>query len=122
MGRAPTCAGNNAEGRASEKRNQTAAQASQEQTMIRWITIAKFAKETGYSEKAVRRKIEDQKWPDSLWRKAPDGHILINIEEYEKWVGNTKAYAPEVTLSKSTSASKASVVGRMSSLSPRRPI
>ncbi|AFR18441.1 hypothetical protein BPC006_II0509 [Burkholderia pseudomallei BPC006] len=122
MGGAATCAGHDAERRTPAKRNQARAQATQEQTMIHWITIAKFAMETGYSEKAVRRKIEDHKWPDSLWTKAPDGHILINVEEYESWVSNTKEFARGVTRSKSTSASKASGAGRLSSLSPRRPI
>ncbi|ARK58349.1 excisionase [Burkholderia pseudomallei] len=54
--------------------------------MIRWITIAKFAAETGYTQWAVRKKIQNGKWPDSVWHKAPDGHVLINPEEYEKWV------------------------------------
>ncbi|WP_232053593.1 excisionase [Burkholderia pseudomallei] len=54
--------------------------------MIRWITIAKFAAETGYTQWAVRKKIQNGKWPASVWHKAPDGHVLINPEEYEKWV------------------------------------
>lgn len=58
--------------------------------MIRWVTVRKFAGESGYSEAAVRRKIQDEKWPSAVWIKAPDGHILINIEEYEKWVESAR--------------------------------
>jgi hypothetical protein len=58
--------------------------------MIRWVTVKKFADESGYSEAAVRRKIQDRKWPAAVWIKALDGHILINIEEYEKWVESAR--------------------------------
>ena len=58
--------------------------------MIRWVTVKKFADESGYSEVAVRRKIQDQKWPAAIWIKALDGHILINTEEYEKWVESAR--------------------------------
>lgn len=55
--------------------------------MIRWLTISKFAAESGYSEKAIRRKIEDRIWAEGrIWRKAPDGRILISTEGYEEWV------------------------------------
>jgi len=46
-----------------------------------------FCQLTGYTEKAVRRKIESGIWIQGLqYRKAPDGHITMDIEEYYKWV------------------------------------
>lgn len=42
---------------------------------------------TGYSVKAMRRKIEEGIWQEGReWYKAPDGHVLISIEGYRKWV------------------------------------
>ncbi len=47
---------------------------------------------TGYSEKAVRRKIEEGVWRyGGVARKAPDGHVLIDLERYEEWVEDEKA-------------------------------
>lgn len=42
---------------------------------------------TGYSVKAMERKIERGDWPEGkLWRRAPDGHILIDLMGYQRWV------------------------------------
>ena len=55
--------------------------------MIRYVLIPLFCASTGYTEKAVRRKIQSGVWlQDQVWRKAPDGHILIDMEGYNKWV------------------------------------
>lgn len=55
--------------------------------MIRYMTIPKFAAETGYTEDAIRTKIRDGIWPKGqVWIKAPDNRILIDVQGYEKWV------------------------------------
>ena len=42
---------------------------------------------TGYSVKAMERKIERGDWPEGkLWTRAPDGHILIDMMGYQRWV------------------------------------
>jgi hypothetical protein len=42
---------------------------------------------TGYSVKAMQRKIERGDWQEGkVWRRAPDGRILIDIAGYQKWV------------------------------------
>jgi len=42
---------------------------------------------TGYSVKAMERKIERGDWLEGkVWRRAPDGHILLDILGYQKWV------------------------------------
>ena len=42
---------------------------------------------TGYTVKAMARKIERGDWIEGkVWRRAPDGHILVDIQGYERWV------------------------------------
>lgn len=41
---------------------------------------------TGYSVKAIERKIERGDWVEGqVWTRAPDGRILLIISGYEKW-------------------------------------
>ena len=55
--------------------------------MLRYLTIREFAAESGYSENAIRSKIHDGIWlQDKVWKKAPDGRILIDVEGYHEWV------------------------------------
>jgi hypothetical protein len=55
--------------------------------MLRYLTIRKFAAESGYTEGAIRSKIRDGIWADGqVWVRAPDGRILIDVQGYEKWV------------------------------------
>jgi hypothetical protein len=47
---------------------------------------------TGYTVKAIERKIEDGVWLEGdVWRKAPDGCRLISIEGYRRWVERGQA-------------------------------
>jgi hypothetical protein len=44
---------------------------------------------TGYTVKAIQRKIERGDWQEGkVWRRAPDGRILIDLIGYERWVEN----------------------------------
>ena len=53
----------------------------------RYVTIEKFAEHTGYTADAVRKKRERGVWLEGqVVRKAPDGRILIDLEEFERWV------------------------------------
>jgi hypothetical protein len=55
--------------------------------MLRWLTIKKFALESGYTEDAIRSKIKRGDWLEGrVYTKAPDGRILIDREGYEAWV------------------------------------
>jgi hypothetical protein len=55
--------------------------------MLCYVTISKFAQESGYTEDAIRAKISGGIWlKDIVWVKAPDGRILISIPGYELWV------------------------------------
>lgn len=42
---------------------------------------------TGYTVKAMERKIERGDWEEGkVWRRAPDGRIMIDIAGYHRWV------------------------------------
>lgn len=54
---------------------------------MRYVTVRKFAAESGYSEDAIRSKIRDGVWRlGEIWFKAPDGRTLIDMQGYETWV------------------------------------
>jgi hypothetical protein len=56
------------------------------------VRIRLAASKTGYSEKAIRRKIESGVWIEGReYRKAPDGCILISMEGYAQWVEQGRA-------------------------------
>jgi hypothetical protein len=47
---------------------------------------------TGYSVKAMERKIERGDWQeDKVWRRAPDGRIVIDVLGYQRWVEGPRA-------------------------------
>lgn len=52
-----------------------------------WVTIRKFDERTGYTEDAVRSKIKRGDWREGvIWKKAPDGRVLLNVEAFYEWV------------------------------------
>ncbi|WP_425929753.1 excisionase [Pseudomonas sp. NyZ201] len=54
---------------------------------MRYMTVRKFASESGYTEDAIRSKIRDGVWRlGEIWVKAPDGRTLIDMDGYEAWV------------------------------------
>ena len=56
--------------------------------MSRYMLIQVFCQKVGYSDKAVRRKIESRQWMEGRhFIRAPDGHILIDLEGFYSWVG-----------------------------------
>lgn len=59
---------------------------------VKYCRIRKLAEDTGYTEKAIRRKIEDGILVQGKhYKKAPDGNILIDIDAFNDWVeGNTQ--------------------------------
>lgn len=61
---------------------------------VQYVLIPVFSSLTGYSEKAVRRKIEDGIWLEGKhYRRAPDGRISMDLQEYTKWVEHGKEAA-----------------------------
>lgn len=57
----------------------------------KYVRLPLFESMSGYSEKSVRRKIEDGIWREGCeFKRAPDGHVLVNLEGFEKWVESPK--------------------------------
>jgi hypothetical protein len=53
----------------------------------RYVLLGVATAITGYSVKAMQRKIERGDWAEGkVWLRAPDGRILLSIEGFEKWV------------------------------------
>ena len=47
---------------------------------------------TGCSVKAMERKIERGDWQEGkVWKRAPDGRIVIDVLGYQRWVKSPKA-------------------------------
>jgi hypothetical protein len=60
----------------------------------RLVRLTLFEAITGYTEKAVRRKIEDGIWLEGHeYVKAPDGNILIDLEGFYRWAEGARAAA-----------------------------
>ena len=56
-------------------------------TPVRYVLLPLAALVTGYTVKAMERKIERGDWLEGkVWRHAPDGRILIDLLGYQKWV------------------------------------
>ncbi len=53
----------------------------------RYVLLQLATALTGYSVKAMERKIERGDWLEGkLWKRAPDGRIMIDLTGYQKWV------------------------------------
>jgi hypothetical protein len=54
---------------------------------MNWVTVKKFALESGYTADAIRAKIKRGIWLEGKhWKKAPDGRVLLNLREIEAWI------------------------------------
>lgn len=55
--------------------------------MLKWVQVKKFCEISGYTPDAIYAKMKKGVWLEGAhWRKGPDGHIFINLQEFEKWV------------------------------------
>jgi hypothetical protein len=60
----------------------------------KYVKISLFETITGYTEKAVRRKIEEGHWLEGReYVRAPDGNILVSMEGYYSWVERARQAA-----------------------------
>lgn len=65
---------------------------------IRFVLLKRFEELTGYTEKAVRAKMARGDWLQGReYVKAPDGHIMVDLEGYERWVLGEAASDPRPT-------------------------
>lgn len=90
---------------------------------MRYLTVRKFASESGYTEAAVRSKIADGTWVKyQVWRHAPDGRVLIDVEGYENWVEMGKPSSPSRIDKSRSGQSPASRIGKGSKLGSPKPL
>jgi hypothetical protein len=53
----------------------------------RYVLLCLAERITGYTVKAMERKIERGDWVEGkVWVRAPDGRVLIDMVGYHKWV------------------------------------
>ena len=53
----------------------------------RYVRLPLAAALTGYTVKAMQRKIERGDWVEGkVWKRAPDGRIVIDLTGYYQWV------------------------------------
>ena len=88
--------------------------------MLNYLTIKKFADLSGYSETAIRAKIKKKIWQEGdVWIRAPDGHPLINVINFESWVENAQGLKKDQKRpSKSVSSTRGIDAGNGSNSSP----
>ena len=72
------------------QRDRSSVAASQNAAVVasaRYVLLPLAHLLTGYSVKAIQRKIERGDWPEGkVWRHAPDGHVVVDMMGYERWV------------------------------------
>ena len=55
----------------------------------RYVLLSLANALTGYSVKAMERKIERGDWQEGkVWKRAPDGRVMIDMAGYQRWVEN----------------------------------
>jgi hypothetical protein len=60
---------------------------SVEVSPARYVLLSLAQSLTGYTVKAMQRKIERGDWEEGkVWKRAPDGRICIDVQGYEKWI------------------------------------
>lgn len=53
------------------------------------VQLSVFEATTGYSPDAVQKKIRKGVWREGVhYRRAPDGHILMDLRAYHQWAEN----------------------------------
>lgn len=58
--------------------------------LARFVLVPIAARATGYTERAIHKKIDDGVWRRGReWRKAPDGRRLIDLQAVEAWVASS---------------------------------
>lgn len=56
---------------------------------VYYVRVPIFCAATGYSKDAVDAKIRKGVWIEGKqYRRAPDGHILVDLRRFHEWVEN----------------------------------
>ncbi len=69
----------------------TLGQTHHSQPTARFVRPKVFEQLTGYTAKAIEHKIARGVWIEGKqYRRAPDGNILVDMEDFNKWVAGEK--------------------------------
>lgn len=56
---------------------------------MKWVLIHKVIDLIGYTDDAIRSKIQKGVWLSGVhWTKAPDGRLMFNLEAIQRWIEN----------------------------------
>lgn len=56
---------------------------------IYYVQLDVFEQATGYAADAVQKKIKRGVWREGVhFRRAPDGHVLMDLRAYHAWAEN----------------------------------
>lgn len=54
---------------------------------MKWVLIGKVVESIGYSRDAIYTKKKNGIWLFGIhWIKAPDGHLVFNLEAIQQWI------------------------------------
>jgi hypothetical protein len=54
---------------------------------VKWVLINKVVESIGYTRQAIYSKKKNGIWLNGIhWRKAPDGHLVFNLEAIQQWI------------------------------------
>lgn len=77
---------------------------------MRFVLINKLAEMSGYTEKAIRRKIERGELLEGKhFIRSPDNRLQFDLEEWDKWVISESSLASKSITAKSASRSSTKV-------------
>lgn len=63
--------------------------------IVRFVRPVKFEELTGYTVKAVEKKIETRVWLEGFeYIVAPDGNRLVDLEGFERWAQGQRHAPP----------------------------
>jgi len=64
-------------------------------TEHQWMTVRGLSKEVGYTENAIRIKCQRDVWRQGIvWKKAPDGKIVIDYLAVQRWMKSNPRQKP----------------------------
>lgn len=59
------------------------------------VLVARFCELTGYTPRAIEGKIRTGAWVEgSEYSRAPDGHVMVILEGYNRWAAGLVPGAP----------------------------
>lgn len=61
---------------------------------VYYVQLDVFERLTGYSADAVQKKVNRGIWREGVhFRRAPDGHVFMDLRAYHQWVENPRQAA-----------------------------